>query len=360
MNAIKFYADGKELKLKSGIPRDLEKYMIPHANAFHVKVGKVGYMLFQELREANCSIWISHYLFDRPTTIECVCKNDGIEFHHIMQGHVLFKMNEGKWEHLEEGHHNVLYNPKIHSMATFLDKEVSTFDVHISVKDFKKMKVNTDFLIGWMEHIREQKDIRLHKVTPKTTAKTQALVASMLNDYRQSADIGQKANMLMEDYLSKTSLLQGAYCMYNYSFADILKILEIKEKICKDPARQMYQKDLHEKIHMGASKFSQGFKLLFGLPPKAFLLNEKINMAKAFLIQDNDLTNFDISQILHFNSGSHFSTSFKKHTGFTPLEYRIRNGSLSTWRGETFEFDKEAGDASHAEKKQPGNRLTNR
>lgn len=327
MYGVKFFAEGKEYKIKSGIPKAMESYAIPQSNSLHVKIGKAGYMLFQELREPNCSIWISNYLFNQTTTVDCEMHSDGLEFHHVMQGKALFRVNGGKWEHLEEGHHNVLYNPRMRTTTTFLEKEMSTLDIHISVRDFKKMQVNTDFLIGWMEHIRDHKDFRMHKVTPKTTAKTQALVASIFNNYRNAEAIGEKAHKLMEEYLNQTSILQGAYCLYNYSFSDILKILHIKDEICKDPTSPKNQKSQHESVHMGASKFSQGFKLLFGLPPKAFLLNEKMNMAKAFLIQSNDLTNFDIAQILNFNTQSHFATSFRKHTGFTPKEYRTKHGS---------------------------------
>ncbi|HTN38874.1 MAG TPA: helix-turn-helix domain-containing protein, partial [Arachidicoccus sp.] len=73
---------------------------------------------------------------------------------------------------------------------------------------------------------------------------------------------------------------------------------------------------------MGQKKFSEGFKLLFGIVPSQFILKEKIKTCKSLLVKEEILTNEDIANIMEFSTGSHFATTFKRFEGCTPQEFR--------------------------------------
>lgn len=63
------------------------------------------------------------------------------------------------------------------------------------------------------------------------------------------------------------------------------------------------------------------FKEISGTPLKSYILNQKIELAKALLADTND----PVSQIAYsigFQDNHNFSSCFKKITGLTPTEYR--------------------------------------
>jgi AraC-like DNA-binding protein len=66
---------------------------------------------------------------------------------------------------------------------------------------------------------------------------------------------------------------------------------------------------------------SRIFKARYGVPPYRYLINLRIDHASE-LLRDSSLT---VTQICHrsgFNSLSHFITTFRRHTGVSPSQYR--------------------------------------
>ncbi|PLX05451.1 MAG: hypothetical protein C0598_14695 [Marinilabiliales bacterium] len=60
-----------------------------------------------------------------------------------------------------------------------------------------------------------------------------------------------------------------------------------------------------------------------------FINDFRIEKAKKMLVEPdkNDLTVLEILYHVGFNSKSSFNTAFKKHTGFTPTQYRINHNN---------------------------------
>ena len=85
--------------------------------------------------------------------------------------------------------------------------------------------------------------------------------------------------------------------------------------------------ELCKKIFLSKSEIIRIFKNSYGITPYQYLLNLRINQAKAILENGNSSVQH-ISEILCFSSPYHFSQSFKKKVGLSPLQYRkkIQNG----------------------------------
>jgi AraC family transcriptional regulator len=69
--------------------------------------------------------------------------------------------------------------------------------------------------------------------------------------------------------------------------------------------------------------FTRQFTAMVGMPPYRYLISLRIARA-AQLLRDSDLT---VTQILHrvgFHSPSHFTTTFRRHMGTSPTDYRRR------------------------------------
>ncbi len=69
--------------------------------------------------------------------------------------------------------------------------------------------------------------------------------------------------------------------------------------------------------------FTRQFTAMVGMPPYRYLISLRIARA-ADLLRGSDLS---VTQILHrvgFHSPSHFTTTFRRHMGMSPTDYRRR------------------------------------
>ena len=82
--------------------------------------------------------------------------------------------------------------------------------------------------------------------------------------------------------------------------------------------------ELAEIACLSLPRFKQKFKEITGFPPMEYADRLKIELAKR-LLSDNKSTITEISYDLGFSSSQHFSSVFKKHTTFTPRQFRKLN-----------------------------------
>ncbi|MBS2212677.1 helix-turn-helix transcriptional regulator [Carboxylicivirga mesophila] len=79
-------------------------------------------------------------------------------------------------------------------------------------------------------------------------------------------------------------------------------------------------------IHLSVSRFKHRFKEETGIPPKEFVLRQKIEKAKQILLADSAPVN-ETAYSLGFTSSSYFATVFKRFTRLKPSEFIIKNTS---------------------------------
>jgi AraC family transcriptional regulator len=69
--------------------------------------------------------------------------------------------------------------------------------------------------------------------------------------------------------------------------------------------------------------FTRQFTAMVGVPPYRYLIELRIRRAIE-LLRDTELTITQIGSRVGFNSLSHFTTTFRRHTGLSPTAYRRR------------------------------------
>lgn len=79
--------------------------------------------------------------------------------------------------------------------------------------------------------------------------------------------------------------------------------------------------ELSALAHMSTFHFSRLFKRSTGLSPHRFVVDRRIDHAKAMLAVDG-LAIAAISRAVGFRTPSHFATVFRRFTGMTPSAYR--------------------------------------
>ncbi len=75
---------------------------------------------------------------------------------------------------------------------------------------------------------------------------------------------------------------------------------------------------------MSESHFIRKFKDSFGISPKQYIIKRRIERAELQLLLHQDSVK-DIAHSVGFDDISLFVKTFKKMTGMTPSEYRLKN-----------------------------------
>lgn len=103
------------------------------------------------------------------------------------------------------------------------------------------------------------------------------------------------------------------------SIAPALKMLE------EDSMREIFVKGLADVCYLSDGGFRRIFKKYSGKSPLAYRIDVKLGIAKSML-ENTDMTVFDVSQMLGFDDTAYFCKLFKKKLVTTPIEYRKGNG----------------------------------
>lgn len=126
---------------------------------------------------------------------------------------------------------------------------------------------------------------------------------------------------------SRTKILSHFYSMLN-------ELSSENNTVLIDPAlKYLYENYasadisnafLAKKCKISEVYFRRLFKLLVGVSPRQYVLTLRIQKAKQMLSEGRERVQ-TIADECGFESGAHFSRTFKKHVGMTPAEYRIKN-----------------------------------
>ncbi len=127
---------------------------------------------------------------------------------------------------------------------------------------------------------------------------------------------GKFSGMQEQDDKIETPVMKGNDAVL------IEKIIQEINGHLEDP--NLNVEKLCQEVGLSRAHLNRRMKELFGLTPSEFIRNIRLRKA-CDLLKQGDV---DISQIAYsvgFTSQPHFSTAFKRFTGFSPSEYRINN-----------------------------------
>ena len=100
--------------------------------------------------------------------------------------------------------------------------------------------------------------------------------------------------------------------------------MKLEQTLRQNLAYQWTVDEMAALTGMGTTTFTEKVKNYTGFSPLNYFINIRISEAMKLLNrQDENVT--DIALSTGFYSSQHFSTTFKKLTGYTPREYRKRN-----------------------------------
>jgi AraC-like DNA-binding protein len=100
--------------------------------------------------------------------------------------------------------------------------------------------------------------------------------------------------------------------------------LQLEEILRRDLSHQWTVDEMAALVGLGTTLFNEKVKSYSGFTPLNYLINIRISEAIK-LLKKKEVSITDIALDTGFYSSQHFSTTFKKLTGFTPGEFRKNN-----------------------------------
>jgi len=100
--------------------------------------------------------------------------------------------------------------------------------------------------------------------------------------------------------------------------------LQLEQLLRENLAHQWTVEEMAATMRLGNSAFTEKVKNYTGFSPLNYLINIRISEAIK-LLKRTDLSLTDIALDTGFYSSQHFSTTFKKITGYTPSQFKKNN-----------------------------------
>ncbi len=156
---------------------------------------------------------------------------------------------------------------------------------------------------------------------------------SFNTDYERNESLKHQYLALFSALEDESSSLNIESCLYDFVKSSLYKsssvnkrklivppIKRIKEKLLDGIAEHHELDSLAKEAGMSRYQLLRAFKTQYGLPPYAYLMDEKIKRSKVMLRMGSSLT--EVAHSLGFSDQAHFQRQFKKRLAVTPKYYQ--------------------------------------
>jgi AraC-like DNA-binding protein len=131
-----------------------------------------------------------------------------------------------------------------------------------------------------------------------------------------------RVNQMLDEFL--ISITRHLTKQNNFSRDFPKAFLQLEHKLRENLAHQWTVEEMAATVGMGTTVFNERVKNYTGFTPLTYLINIRISEAIKVLRKPG-VSVTDIALDTGFYSSQHFSTTFKKLTGYTPREFRRKN-----------------------------------
>lgn len=241
---------------------------------------------------------------------------------------------DGKFEWLINQRHHTLYpgdialvlpGQEIGGSKGFLD--IGTlFKLYIKIE---KLHPTTGLMLGKWSRLSETERLTIGKILLLNTSPVHKMKegADLLHEIR-SEILNQEIG-----YLTRVNQLIDALLIiiarHSTRQADSRRdfprtFMELEKTLRQNLAHQWSVEEMAALFGLGTTSFTEKVKSHTGFSPLNYLINIRISEAIK-LLKRPDVNFTNIALDTGFYSSQHFSTTFKKLTGYTPGEFRKRN-----------------------------------
>jgi AraC-like DNA-binding protein len=196
------------------------------------------------------------------------------------------------------------------------------------------VKLGTGIILGSWSSISESERLTIGNIlflnkTPVLKIKEAVTILCKIRSEIMSQEIGHitRVNHLVDSLLiavARQSTLQAD------SRRDFPKtFMKLERTLRSNLSHQWTVEEMAALFGLGTTSFTEKVKNHTGFSPMNYLINIRISEAIK-LLKRGDVNFTNIALETGFYSSQHFSTTFKKLTGYTPGQFRKRNASQNT------------------------------
>ena len=140
--------------------------------------------------------------------------------------------------------------------------------------------------------------------------------------FNQEIGYSTRVNQLIDELLI---IITRHLSKQNNRARDFPKVfMQLEQALRQNLSHQWTVEEMSAIAGMGSTLFNEKVKSFTGFTPLNYLINIRISEAIKMLKKE-DISITDIALDTGFYSSQHFSTTFKKLTGYTPSEFRKNN-----------------------------------
>lgn len=268
-------------------------------------------------------------------------KNTTIQLHSFTETSSanlrIYYIVEGKHEWVIEGQQYVLYPGDLAvimpgqlfgSVHGYLDIGV-LFWLHIHINffnagDIKQPGNGSSFSTG--EQATVKRILSANKTPVITRFKKAAEIFQQLQTelFNQEFGFNIRVNQLMDELFIDIARQLTQQHISQRDFPQTFMMLE--QTLRQNLAHQWTVEEMAALVGLGTTAFTDKVKKYTGFSPLNYLINIRISEAIK-LLKRQDVNVTDIALETGFYSSQHFSTTFKKLTGYTPSQFRKNSHS---------------------------------
>jgi AraC-like DNA-binding protein len=265
-------------------------------------------------------------------------KNNTIQLHSftlaVANSLHIYYVIDGKFEWLINQRHEILYpgdiamvlpGQEIGGSKGFLD--IGTlFRLHIHIQ---KIKPGGDMTLGKWSNLSKTERLTIGRILVLNNLPVLKMkeAGDLLHDIScelLNQEIGYltRVNHLIDSLLIIIARQSTRQADSRRDFPRTF--LKLEQTLRRKLAYQWTVEEMAALFELGTTAFTEKIKNHTGFSPLNYLINIRISEAIKLLKQPNvNVTNIALET--GFYSSQHFSTTFKKHTGYTPGQFRKQN-----------------------------------
>lgn len=149
----------------------------------------------------------------------------------------------------------------------------------------------------------------------------------LIDSFEKILDIGFDENKSYEEICDEILIETVKVMLYlnKRTKSNKLDLFEIiKDKIDRLVEGEFSLENISNDLNYSKNHIINVFKEAYNMTPYQYYLDSKIGIAKRYLTQTSSSV-LEIAESLSFSDSRYFSVWFKKYTGMTPREYRIKS-----------------------------------
>ena len=252
---------------------------------------------------------------------------EGIRIYYVLEGKFDWRLHEKEYLLYPGDLAFILPHQQFGSPKGFL--EIGSLSwLHFSVQKLEEKKM----LLGKWSSLSETESLAIARLLWMNNSSVLSRlneggrILQIIHQEIKNREIGfyARVNQLIDELLILVCRQLSQSGNSGRDFPKMFMILE--QELRQNLSNQWTVEEMAALVGMGTTLFNEKVKNYSGFSPINYLINIRISEAIK-LLKKPEISVTDIALDTGFYSSQHFSTTFKKLTGFTPSEFRKKNSS---------------------------------